>query len=227
VPYSAFGTEIRQGIAALNRPGYLHDLGTNWIPTMPDVASRLTSAPPARVLDLGCGEGASTIAIARAFPRTRVLGIDLDPDSVTVARAAAANAGAADRVEFAVGDAARLAGAEPFDLVTIFEALHDMGDPVGVLRSVRGVLADGGVVFVGDERVADRFTTRADPVERIQYGFSVLHCLPATMAEHPVEPAGTALRAPTVARWADEAGFGRFERLPIEHDFWQFYRLDG
>lgn len=225
VPYASFGAEIRQGIASLNRPAFQHDLATAWLPTMPDVVARLGAAPAARVLDLGCGEGNSTIALARGYPRIQVLGVDLDPDSVAAARAVAADAGVADRVEFEVGDAVTVAGGHPFDLVTIFEALHDMGDPVGVLRAVRSVLADGGSLFVADELVADEFTAKADLVERLQYGFSVLHCLPATMAENPIEAAGTALRAPTVARWAAEAGFGRFERLPIENDFWQFYRM--
>lgn len=225
VPYAAFGAEIREGIAGLNRPAFKHDLAATWLPAMPDVVARLGATPAARVLDLGCGEGNSTIALARGYPRIQVLGVDLDPDSVTAARAAAADAGVADRVEFEVGDAATVAGGDPFDLVTIFEALHDMGDPVGVLRKVRGILADGGALFVADELVADEFTPKADLVERLQYGFSVLHCLPATMAENPVEAAGTALRAPTVERWAAEAGFSRFERLSIENEFWQFYRM--
>jgi hypothetical protein len=109
--------------------------------------------------------------------------------------------------------------------VTIFEALHDMGDPVGALRTARSLLAPGGTLLVADEKVADAFVGPADEVERLQYAFSVLHCLPATMAESPVEAAGTALRAPTVARWASDAGFTRYETLPIEHDFWRFYRL--
>jgi SAM-dependent methyltransferase len=226
VPYRAFGAEIRRGIAALNRPGFIHDLAGTWLPTMPDVVDRLCSASAARVVDLGCGEGASTIALGRAYPRIRVLGVDLDADSIEAARTAAAATGVADRVEFETADAARLADRGPFHLATIFEALHDMGDPVGVLRQMRGALADGGVLFVADELVADEFRPAADRVERLQYGFSVLHCLPATMAEDPVEAAGTALRAPTVERWAAEAGFSRFTRLPIEHEFWQFYRMD-
>ncbi|MEV0565007.1 hypothetical protein [Dactylosporangium sp. NPDC050588] len=116
------------------------------------------------------------------------------------------------------------AAAGDYALVTIFEALHDMGDPAGVLRTVRGLLAPGRAVLVADERVADEFTAPAGEIERLQYAFSVLHCLPATMAEDPVEAAGTALRAPTVARWAAQAGLS-CTVLPIEHDFWRFYRL--
>jgi hypothetical protein len=110
-------------------------------------------------------------------------------------------------------------------LVTLLEALHDMGDPVGALRVARRLLADHGSVLVADERVADAFTTPGDPIERFMDGWSVLHCLPATLAQHPVEATGTVLRAPTVARWAAAAGFTGFEVLPIDNPFWRFYHL--
>jgi SAM-dependent methyltransferase len=227
VPYAAYGPEMRRGIAALNRPMFLHELASSWLPAVPDLDRRLRAAPPARVLDLGCGLGASSIALARAYPRAQVLGVDLDQASVAEARAQAAEAGVADRVTFVVGDAAQLTSEAPFQLVTVFEALHDMGDPVGTLRAARVLLADDGSVLVADERVADRFTAPGDPTERFMYGWSVLHCLPATLAERPVEATGTVLRAPTLARWAAAAGFGGFEVLSIDNPFWRFYRLRG
>jgi len=227
VPYAAYGPQLRRGIAALNRPMFLHELASTWLPAVPDLDRRLRSAPPARVLDLGCGLGASAIALARAYPRAQVLGVDLDQASVAEARARAAQAGVADRVTFVAGDAAQVAAEDPFELVTVFEALHDLGDPVGALRAARGLLAADGNVLVADERVADAFTTPGDPTERFMYGWSVLHCLPATLAEHPVEATGTVLRAPTLARWAAAAGFTGFEVLPIDNPFWRFYRLHG
>jgi SAM-dependent methyltransferase len=227
VPYAAYGQPMRRGIAALNRPMFLHQLASSWLPAMPDLNQRLRSAPPARVLDLGCGLGASSIALARAYPRIQVLGVDLDQASITEARAQAAKAGVADRVTFVAGDAAQVTPDAPFHLITIFEALHDMGDPEGTLRAARALLADDGNVLVADERVADTFTAPGDPVERFMYGWSILHCLPATLAERPVEAPGTVLRTPTVARWAAAAGFGRFEVLPIDNPFWRFYRMRG
>jgi SAM-dependent methyltransferase len=140
---------------------------------------------------------------------------------------AAAEAGVADRVSFEVGDAARLAQEASFDLVTVFEALHDMGDPVGALRAARDRLAGDGSILVADERVADAFTAPGDAIERLVYGWSILHCLPATLAEDPVEATGTVLRAPTLARWAAAAGFTGFEVLTIDNPFWRFYRLRG
>jgi hypothetical protein len=96
---------------------------------------------------------------------------------------------------------------------------------VGTLRSAREALAEGGSVLIADERVADTFTAPGDPVERYMYGWSVLHCLPATLAEDPVEATGTVLRTPTVRRWADAAGYASFDVLPIDNPFWRFYRL--
>jgi SAM-dependent methyltransferase len=227
VPYVAYGPQLRRGIAALNRPMFLHELASTWLPAVADLDRRLRSAPPARVLDLGCGLGASSIALARAYPRTQVLGVDLDEASVAEARAQAAAAGVADRVTFVAGDAARVAAEAPFQLVAVFEALHDMGDPLETLRTARALLAADGHVLVADERVADAFTTPGEPTERFMYGWSVLHCLPATLAERPVEATGTVLRAPTVARWAAAAGFTGFEVLPIDNPFWRFYRMHG
>jgi SAM-dependent methyltransferase len=229
VPYAAYGSEIREGIAAANRPMFLHELATAWLPAVPDLDRRLRSAPPLRVLDLGCGLGASSVALARAYPRATVMGVDLDEASVADARRAAAQAGVADRVSFAVGDATAFAAASgsPFDLVTTFEALHDMGDPVGALRAARRLLADGGSVLVADERVADAFTAPGDATERLMYGWSILHCLPATLAEDPVEATGTVLRAPVLARWAAAAGFTGFEVLAIDNPFWRLYHLRG
>ena len=227
VPYPDYGTEIRRGIAAFNRPMFVHELGSSWLPALPEVHRRLHAAPAARVLDLGCGLGTSAVAIARAYPRATVLGLDLDSASVAEARASAAAAGVADRVSFQTGDAAALPGGERYDLVTVFEALHDMGDPVGALRSARARLAPGGSVLIADEKVADTFDPPGDEIERFNYGWSILHCLPATLAEDPVEAAGTALRAPTVERWAREAGFTGFAVVPIDNPFWRFYHLTG
>jgi hypothetical protein len=133
----------------------------------------------------------------------------------------------ADRVTFAAGDAAGDHEAGAYHLVTVFEALHDMADPVAVLASARAALAPGGSVFVGDERVSDTFTAPAGEIERLQYAFSVLHCLPATRAEGDQAANGTILRAPTVLSWATAAGFTRPEVLDIPNDFWRFYELRG
>jgi hypothetical protein len=135
-----------------------------------------------------------------------------------------AGSGVEDRVRFQPRNAAEIEG-ESYDLVYIHEALHDMSYPVEVLRTCRGLLVDGGSVVIGDERVADAFTVPADDLERFYYGFSVLHCLPVGMVGAGAAGTGTVMRADTVRRYAGEAGFAGFEVLPIENDFYRFYRL--
>lgn len=224
ISYADYGVHFRHGIAGFNRPLFTHLLAGEWLPALPDVDRRLRTSP-ARVLDLGCGLGHSSVAMALAYPSITVRGVDLDEASIVEARRVAAEAGVADRVSFTVGDAAALDGFGPADLVTVFEALHDMADPVAVLAAARSALAPGGSVFIGDERVADTFTAPAGEIERLQYAFSVLHCLPATRAEGDQVANGTILRAPTLVEWARAAGFASPEVLDIPNDFWRFYRL--
>jgi SAM-dependent methyltransferase len=224
IPYTDYGDRFRHGIGGLNGPTFDTQLAT-WLARLPDVDRWLRSSSAPRILDLGCGVGRSTIALARAYPRATVRGIDLDAASIADARAAAAAAGLADRVTFDCADAARLPDDTTYDLVTIFEALHDMGDPVGTLRAARSVLAPGSSVYIADEKVEHEFTPDADLVERMQYAFSVLHCLPATMAEDPAIANGTVLRMPTLVDWASVAGFDHVEDLGVDDPFWRHYCL--
>jgi ubiquinone/menaquinone biosynthesis C-methylase UbiE len=225
VGYAAYGQQMRHGIAALNRPMFAADLA-GWLATMPDVTARLRSG--GRVLDAGCGEGWSAITLARAFPQAHVHGVDMDEASIAEARENAAAAGVSDRVTFEVADVATITapGGARFDLACVFEALHDMGEPIEALRRMRRVLAPGAPVLVGDERTAEEFTAPAEQIERLQYAFSVLHCLPATIAESTAIANGTVLRTSTVRQWGEQAGFSSVEVLPIENDFWRFYRLN-
>jgi 2-polyprenyl-3-methyl-5-hydroxy-6-metoxy-1,4-benzoquinol methylase len=225
VPYAAYGEDFREGQGDMNRIGYVNDLGSAWFPAIRDVDERLRSDPPARVVDIACGTGWSTIAIARAYPNVRVDGIDLDEASIGSALANLADSDVGDRVTFAVRDAADPALAGRYDLATIFEAVHDLSDPVGVLRAVRGLLAPGGTVLVADERVEETFTAPGGEFERLAYAWSVLHCLPTSLVRRPSAATGTAMRPDTLRRYATEAGFADVEVLPIAHDFWRFYRI--
>ena len=175
------------------------------------------------MVDIGCGEGWSTLAIARAYPQARVVGIDLDAPSIEAARGHAADAGMAGSVEFRHADAAALD--EPADLALIVEAVHDMSNPVPVLRAVRESLAEGGSLIVVDERVAEAFTAPGDDIERFMYGWSITTCLPDGRSRQPSVATGTVMRPDTLRRYAAEAGFGSVEILPIENDFFRFYRL--
>ena len=126
----------------------------------------------------------------------------------------------------ACGDAADPGATGRYDLVMLFETLHDMPDPVAVLRSAARLLASGGAVLVGDEKVADRFTAPGDELERFIYGWSALHCLPASLTEPDSVGTGTVLRPAALRELAHRAGFTNVTVLPVEHDFWRFYRLD-
>jgi len=227
LPYPEYGADCRLAIANFNRPMFVNDLA-GWFATVPEVQARL-EADGTRVLDVGCGIGWSSISLARAFPSLRVDGIDADEASIAEAQRLAAEAGVADRVRFRVADAAELgaAGEGGYDAAFVFEALHDMARPVAALAAVRALLAGDGVVIVADEKVAETFTAPGDEVERLNFGFSWWHCLPASRVETPSAAAGTALRSATVREWSGQAGFASLRVLPVDHVFWRFYQLAG
>lgn len=225
VPFEAYGTDLIKGQAESTRPMFRHQLTQEWLSAMPDVFERLTTGEDARIADIGMGLGLSSIAMAKAFPNVHVDGFDLDEASVAAARANAEEAGVADRGSFHLRDAGDPELADRYDLALAVECIHDMSDPVSTLRSMARLVGNGGTVFIADERVADIFTAPGDDVERYMYGFSILHCLPVGMVEQPSVATGTVMRSSTLLQYATEAGFSTAEVLPLEHDFFRFYRL--
>ncbi len=225
VPYADYGADLHEGQAAFTRPMFDALLGTEWLPSIPDVHARLGSDPPAHVADVACGQGYSSLAIARAYPKAIVDGLDLDDESIAAARRHLEGSGLEDRVTFHLRDAADPELAGRYDLVYIHEALHDMSYPVSVLGACRELLGQGGSVVIADERVADKFEVPGDDIERFYYGFSILHCLPVGMVGKGAAGTGTVMRTDTARRYAEDAGFRTFEVLPIENDFYRFYRL--
>lgn len=225
VPYPAYGQDAREGQADMNRPQFLALLGTEWLPSIPDVHARLQAGPAARVADIGCGAGWSSIAIARAYPNARVDGFDTDEASIALAQIHAADSGVAYQVSFQARDAADPTLEGRYELVTAFETLHDMARPVEALRTMRRLAADGGAVIIADMRVADGFTAPGDENERFLYAGSLLFCLPTGMAGAPSAGTGAVMRTGTLRRYAAEAGFREVEVLPIEASLWRFYRL--
>jgi len=226
VPWSAFGPDMIESQGDFNRPWILRLLGTEYLPSIPDVHERLQSDPPARVADVACGVGWASIAIARAYPTVRVDGFDPDETSVEIARHLAEEAGVSDRARFEVRDGATLGNEGPYDLAIVIESIHDMARPVEVLAAIRDSLAPTGTLIVADEKVAESFTAPGDPVERLMYGFSFLVCLPAGLSEEHSVGTGTVMRPDTFRRYAGEAGFKEVEILDqVEHDFLRFYRL--
>jgi 2-polyprenyl-3-methyl-5-hydroxy-6-metoxy-1,4-benzoquinol methylase len=223
VPYARYGTAFRDGQGAINRPAFTSDLVKAWIPAVPGLTASLSAG--ARVLDVGTGQGWSSIAIQAAWPTATVIGIDTDTASIADARAHAAQAGVDVRFVSPLDDGIDIADLGPIDVAFIAEALHDMSDPADVLRSIRSVLADDGVVVVIDEAVAEAFTAPGDEVERMMYGWSIVHCLPAAMVEQGAEAIGTAIRPATVARLATEAGFATCDVVDVDAGFFRVYRI--
>ncbi len=225
VPYPDYGADAREGQAEANRPLFINLLGSEWLPGIPDIHARLQADPPARVADIGCGTGWSTIAIARAYPKVRVDGFDADEPSIKIARRNAEAAGVADRVTFHVRDAADPTLAGRYDLATAFECVHDMGRPVEALTTMRRLVGERGAVLIADERVDETFTAPGDDTHRLMYGWSVLFCLPTGLADAPSVGTGTVMRPGTLREYAAAAGFQDVEILPIDNDLWRFYRL--
>ncbi|MEU0005707.1 class I SAM-dependent methyltransferase [Streptomyces sp. NPDC006314] len=224
VPYAAYGAELRGGQEGLNKSVFRHQLA-GWIAaTLPEVHAVL-SGEGGRIADVACGTGWSSIALAQAYPRARVHGLDLDDASVADAVRNAREAGVAERVGFEVRDAADPALAGRFDLVCVFDALHDMARPVDVLGACRALLADGGSVLLMEPNVGERFRAPAPETERYQYAVSVLHCLPVGRAEEGSAATGTVMRPGTVRAYATAAGFRQVRILPVRHTFHRLYHL--
>jgi 2-polyprenyl-3-methyl-5-hydroxy-6-metoxy-1,4-benzoquinol methylase len=221
VPYARYGADFRHGQGGINRPAFGAALVDEWIPAMDDVARRLAAG--GRIADLGCGQGWSAIAAAERWPAAEVWGLDNDPASIEDARRHAEAAGA--KVRFECADAAALAGHGPFDAVLLLEVVHDLARPVDVLAAARRALAEDGAVLVADELVAAAFSAPGDDLERMMYGWSILHCLPTQLAEQPSAALGTVLREDTLRALAAEAGLPRVRVLDVDGGFFRLYEL--
>jgi 2-polyprenyl-3-methyl-5-hydroxy-6-metoxy-1,4-benzoquinol methylase len=221
VPYSRYGSDFRGGQGAINRPAFTSALVDEWLPALGVPAERLASG--GRLADLGCGQGWSTLAVARAYPSADVVGIDADASSIADARTAAAEQGVGARFECV--DGTDIAKSGTYDVVLLLEALHDLARPVEILAAARAALAVDGAMLVADEAVASTFTAPGDEIERMMYGWSITHCLPASMVEQPSAAIGTVIRESTVRELAEEAGFGAVDVLDVDGGFFRLYAL--
>ncbi len=224
VNWRDFGLDMSEGQEAGNRPTYVNALA-GWFAAMPDVHARLSTG--GRVADVGCGGGWSSISFARAYPTITVDGFDLDEPAIERARRNAEGAGVADRVRFHAIDPAEADHGEGYDLVCAFECIHDMPQPVPVLRAMRSMAGDGGSVLVMDEAVAPAFVAPGDEIERLMYACSLLICLPDGLSHPESVGTGTVMRPSVLEGYASEAGFDRVEILPIDGGFFRFYQLHG
>jgi 2-polyprenyl-3-methyl-5-hydroxy-6-metoxy-1,4-benzoquinol methylase len=186
----------------LQRAAFANLLGSQWF-VHPRIAHKLQE-PGARLADIACGAARSSIAIARAYPLVTIDAVDNDPMSIDVARRNVREAGLEDRIEVKLADGESVGG--PFDVATIFEAVHDLANPVGVLKAIHRSEA-GRILLVVDENVADDFVAPAENLESFFYAASLLVCLPTAMADKPSAATGTVMRPATLGAYAREAGF--------------------
>ncbi|MFD1826016.1 class I SAM-dependent methyltransferase, partial [Mumia zhuanghuii] len=202
-------SDVHVGCERFFRPSYLAHLVDDWLPAA-GAADKLRDG--ATVADIGCGHGASTILMAEAFPRSRFVGSDYHAASIDVARERAEAAGVADRVRFEATSAQKL-DETPYDVVTTFDALHDMGDPVGAARHVHRALADDGVWMIVEPMAGDRVEDNLNPVGRAYYGFSTLLCTPASLSQEVGLALGTQAGPAKIREITSAAGFSQFESV--------------
>ena len=224
VSWSEFGDAARTAQADFNRPFFTHSLVPGYLSQVPELHAAL-QRPGARVAEIGCGAGWASIAIATAYPTSTVDGFDIDAPSIAMANENRIGSGVEGRVQFHHRDAAQVVTPEGYDLVCALECIHDMPDPVSVLRTMRSIAKPGATVLVMDERVGDAFGNVGDLIERLFYGFSLTVCLPDGLSHSPSVGTGTVMRPATFEGYAKQAGFSGVEILPLEHDMFRFYRL--
>ncbi len=201
--------DVFHGCERFFRPGYTANLVPSWIPALDGVEDKLRAG--AAVADVGCGHGASTVLLAQAYPNSRLAGSDPHQGSVEAARKRAAEAGVTDRASFSVATAQDFPGTG-YDLVTTFDCLHDMGDPVGAARHVRDALAPDGSWLIVEPAAGDSVAANLNPVGRVYYSFSTFLCVPSALSQ----PGGYALGAQAgeaaIRQVVTDAGFTRFRR---------------
>ncbi len=201
--------DVFHGCEKFFRPGYAANLVNSWIPSLHDVEDKLNAG--ARVADVGCGKGASTILMAKAFPNSQFFGFDYHDQSIEAARESARRNGVADRATFAVSSAKSFPG-HGYDLVAMFDCLHDMGDPIGAAAHVRQSLAKDGTWMIVEPFANDELKDNLNPVGRVYYSFSTLLCTPCSRSQEVGLCLGAQAGETRIRNVVTAAGFNRFRR---------------
>ena len=202
--------EVFSGCERFFRPGYAANLVASWLPALDGVEAKLRSG--ARVADIGCGHGASTALMARAYPNSSFTGSDYHQESIVQARKQIAEAGLGDQVTFDVASAQTFTGG-PYDLVTSFDCLHDMGDPAGAARHIRQMLAPDGAWMVVEPYAGNSVTDNLNPVGRVYYSFSTFLCVPNALSQDGGYSLGAQAGEESIRRLTADAGYTRFRRV--------------
>jgi len=203
-------SDVHEGCERFFRPGYNAHLVTEWLPALEGMVDRLSAG--ATVADVGCGHGASTILMAQAFPASSFVGCDYHEGSIATARTRADAAGVSDQVRFEVAPASGYPG-QGYDLVTMFDCLHDMGDPEGAARHVRQSLAHDGTWMIVEPAAGDRVEDNLNPVGRAYYSFSTLLCTPCSLSQEVGLALGAQAGEARIRDIVTKAGFSRFARV--------------
>jgi 2-polyprenyl-3-methyl-5-hydroxy-6-metoxy-1,4-benzoquinol methylase len=221
VPFGDFAPECREAIDVMNRGNYEKRLVDYWLVQLPAVAAKL--AEGGRVLDVGCGHGHAALAMAKGFPASEIVGVDPDASSIAEAESAARAAGVGNLryVRAFLDDIPAQPG---FDLITICDSLHDLPDPVAVLRQARARLTQEGALFVVELKVSDRLEENVSPLGAMFYGFSVFHCMTQSLA-HGGAGLGACMGPAKTLALFEQAGFARAEQLPIRSPTNLFYAV--
>ena len=201
--------DVFHGCEKFFRPSYAANLVSSWIPSLNGVKAKLEAG--ARVADVGCGKGASTVLMAKAFPKSQFFGFDYHDKSIVDARAIAAREGLEVRLNFGVAKAKEFPGKD-YDLVTVFDCLHDMGDPVGAAIHVRNSLSEDGTCMIVEPFANDELKDNLNPVGRVYYSFSTLLCTPCSRSQEVALCLGAQSGEKRIREVVTAAGFSRFRR---------------
>lgn len=200
---------VYHGCEKFFRPGYAANLVSSWIPALDGVKEKLERG--ARIADVGCGKGASTVLMAKSFPKSQFFGFDYHDKSIEAARGVADREGLADRVTFEVANAKSVSGKD-YDLVAVFDCLHDMGDPVGVASHVKEMLTKDGTWMIVEPFANDQLADNFNPVGRVYYSFSTLLCTPCSRSQEVGLCLGAQAGEKRIRQVVESAGFSRFRR---------------
>jgi SAM-dependent methyltransferase len=209
IGWNEHDSDVFHGCEKFFRPGYVANLVTAWIPSLDGVQEKLTQG--AKVADVGCGKGASTVLMAQAFPQSQFFGFDYHAESIEAAREKARRAGVSDRVSFEVTKAKEFPGAQ-YDFVTVFDCLHDMGDPVGAARHVRESLAPNGTWMIVEPFAHDELKDNLNPIGRVYYSFSTMLCTPCSRSQEIGLCLGAQAGESRLRKVLTSGGFSRFRR---------------
>jgi SAM-dependent methyltransferase len=201
--------DLFEGTERFFRPSYAGNLISSWIPALDGIEAKLKAG--ARVADVGCGHGASTLLMARAYPKATFVGYDYHAPSIEKARQRAKDEGLGDRITFGVAGAKDFPGKE-FDMVAFFDCLHDMGDPVGAAEHVRAALKPDGTWFIVEPAAGDKVEENLNPVGRVFYAASTMICTPASRSQEVGLALGAQAGEARLRDVAKKGGFKRFRR---------------